>query len=144
MLWYDADIIVGSKLHPVSQVEYPFFRKVLSWGYRSINRILFGLKIRDTQVGMKFYKRKVVEDVFPKLLVKQFAFDVETLAVANALGYTRIFDAPIKLKYNKSSTIDNKKYWKVVWNMLWDTAAVYYRITYLHYYQKQVTKRRTK
>lgn len=138
MEWYDADIIVGSKLHPVSQVEYPFFRRILSWGYRTINRVLFGLKIRDTQVGMKFYKRKVVEEVFPKLLVKRFAFDVETLAVANALGFTRIYDAPIKLKFNNASTIDTIAYWKVVWNMLWDTAAVFYRIHILHYYQKQV------
>lgn len=136
MLWYDADIIVGSKLHPVSQVEYPFHRKILSWGYREINRLLFGLKIRDTQVGIKFYKRKVVEDVFPKLLVKRFAFDVETLAVANALGYNRIYDAPVKLKFGNTSSISMWKYWKVVWNMLWDTSAVFYRIKILHYYQK--------
>jgi glycosyltransferase involved in cell wall biosynthesis len=136
MLWYDADIIVGSKLHPVSQVEYPLHRKILSWGYRTINRVLFGLKIRDTQVGIKFYKRKVVEDVFPKLLVKNFAFDVETLAVANALGYHRIYDAPVKLTFGKDSSITLQKYWRVVWNMLWDTAAVFYRIKILHYYQK--------
>lgn len=135
MLWYDADIIVGSKLHPVSKVEYPLFRKILSWGYRSINRVLFGLKIRDTQVGIKFYKREVVQNVFPKLLVKQFAFDVETLAVANALGFTRIFDAPIKLKFNHDSSISTKKYWKVVRSMLWDTLAVCYRIKIRRYYQ---------
>lgn len=133
MLWYDADIIVGSKLHPVSQVEYPFFRKVLSWGYRTINRILFGLKIRDTQVGIKLYKRKVVEDVFPKLLVKQFAFDVETLAAAHSLGYKKIYDAPIKIKF-KQGSINSKSYWGIVWSMLWDTAAVFYRIRFLNYY----------
>lgn len=136
MIWYDADIIVGSKLHPVSQVQYPPFRKILSWGYRSINRVLFGLKVKDTQVGIKLYKREVVEKVFPKLLVKQFAFDVETLAVAHALGFKRIYDAPIKLQFGKGSTIKSNTYWKVVWNMLWDTAAVFYRIKIKHYYQK--------
>lgn len=138
MIWYDADIIVGSKLHPVSQVEYPPFRKILSWGYRSITRILFGLKIRDTQVGIKLFKREVVENVFPKLLVKQFAFDVETLAVAHALGYTRIYDAPIKLIYNGRSSISDKKYWKIVLSMLIDTSAVFYRIRIRRYYQKLV------
>lgn len=141
MLWYDADIIVGSKLHPVSQVEYPFYRKILSWGYREINRFLFGLRIRDTQVGIKFYRRKVVEDVFPKLLVKKFAFDVETLAVANALGYTRIYDAPVKLKFSGSSSITLNKYWRVVLSMLWDTAAVFYRIRILRYYQRKKDSR---
>ncbi len=29
-LWYNADIAIASKLHPVSQVDYPFQRKVLS------------------------------------------------------------------------------------------------------------------
>lgn len=136
MIWYDADVIVGSKLHPVSQVEYPFFRKVLSWGYRSINQTLFGLKVKDTQVGIKLFKREVVEKVLPKLLVKQFAFDVETLAVAHALGFKRIFDAPIKLKFDPNSSITNKKYIKTVWNMLWDTSAVFYRIKIRRYYQK--------
>jgi glycosyltransferase involved in cell wall biosynthesis len=41
MIWYDADIIVGSKLHPVSQVNYPLYRKILSWGYRTFTSILF-------------------------------------------------------------------------------------------------------
>lgn len=136
MIWYDADIIVGSKLHPVSQVEYPPFRKLLSWGYRSITRTLFGLRVRDTQVGIKLYKREVVEKVFPKLLVKQFAFDVETLAVAYAIGFKRIYDAPVRLSMVVSkSSMNWKKYWKVVWNMLWDTAAVFYRIKIKDYYQ---------
>src|SRR6185437_4638949 len=46
MEWYNADIIVGSKLHPVSKVEYPFYRTVLSWGYRLFTMTLFGFKVR--------------------------------------------------------------------------------------------------
>src|SRR6266404_9025809 len=47
MVWYNADIIVGSKLHPASKVDYPFYRTVMSWGYRTLTRVLFGFKIRD-------------------------------------------------------------------------------------------------
>ncbi len=32
--WYDADIIVGSKRHPASKVEYPWQRRALSIGYQ--------------------------------------------------------------------------------------------------------------
>jgi glycosyltransferase involved in cell wall biosynthesis len=136
MDWYNADVIVGSKLHPVSQVTYPPIRRVLSWGYRIFTRLLFGFKIRDTQVGLKIFKRKVVKEVFPKLLVKKFAFDVEILAVAYSLGYTRIYEAPVRLTFG-SSNITSKNLWKIILHMLWDTLAVYYRIKILNYYKKE-------
>lgn len=140
MLWYDADIIVGSKMHPVSQVDYPAYRKVLSWGYRTFTRLLFGFKVRDTQAGIKFYKSKVVKDVFPRLLVKNFAFDVEILALAYALGYKRIYEAPIKLKFKGVSSITSKSMWNIVFRMLLDTLAVFYRIRVLKYYRKNNKK----
>src|SRR5579883_2382685 len=43
-LWTDADIVIGSKLHPLSNVSYPWQRKILSVGYRLFIRTLFGLK----------------------------------------------------------------------------------------------------
>lgn len=133
---HDADIIIGSKLNPDSIVSYPIQRKILSWGYRTFTHLLFGFDVRDTQVGLKFFKKRVVRDVFPRLLVKQFAFDVETLAVAYKLGYTRIYEAPIKLNFRGSGSITSTSFWRVIFWMLWDTAAVFYRLKILHYYDK--------
>ncbi len=140
MIWYDADIIVGSKLHPVSKVNYPGYRKVLSWGYRTFTRLLFGFKLRDTQTGIKFYKSKVVKDVFPRLLVKTFAFDVEILALSYALGYRRIFEAPIKLNFKGANSITSSTLWLVVAHMIWDTMSVFYRVRILKYYRKRNKK----
>ncbi len=140
MLWYDADIIVGSKMHPVSKVNYPFYRKTLSWGYRTFTRLLFGFKLRDTQTGIKFYKAKVVRDVFPRLLVKNFAFDVEVFALSYALGYRRIYEAPIKLKFRGASSITSITMWKIIALMMWDTLAIYYRIRIKKYYRKSNKK----
>ena len=137
--WYKADIIVGSKMHPVSKVKYPLSRKFLSWGYRILVRFLFGLSIRDTQVGMKFYRKDVIEKVLPRLLVKRYAFDIEILAVSHMLGYKRIFEAPIELDF-KQSSITSSNYWHVVIHMLWDTIAVYYRLNILHYYDGSMSK----
>lgn len=133
--WYNADIIIGSKLHPASKVVYPWQRKIISYGYRLLVKVLFGLSIRDTQVGMKFYKRKVLEDVLPRLLVKAYAFDIELLAVAYRLAYKKIYEAPIELELDfKKSSITSKNFWKVILLTLWDTLAVYYRMKILKYY----------
>lgn len=134
--WYNADIIVGSKRHQVSKVKYPWQRKILSFGYQMLVYILFGLKVKDTQVGMKFFRRQVLEKVLPRLLVKKFAFDVEILAVANYLGFKRIFESPvdIKLRFGGTSTITSQKFLQEVFAMLVDTLAVFYRVKILNYY----------
>lgn len=133
--WKKADIVIGSKLHHESKVQYPCVRKILSWGYQQIIKILFHLNIRDTQVGMKLYRRQVLEDVLPRLLVKKFAFDIEILAVAHHLGYTKIYEAPIELDFSHvKSSITSGKTWLVILNMLKDTLAVFYRLRILQYY----------
>src|SRR3989338_1893289 len=141
--WYKADIIVGSKRHPASKVIYPWQRKVLSIGYQFLAWILFGLKIKDTQVGMKFFRREVLEKVLPRLLVKAFAFDIEILAVANSLGYNRIFEAPVEinLKFGGTSTVTNKKFLKTVFLMVWDTLAVFYRLRIIRFYSGKNRRR---
>ncbi len=137
MQWYNADVIVGSKLHSASKVNYPFYRKILSWGYRFFTRMLFGFKVRDTQVGLKFFKRDVIKAVLPRLLVKTYAFDIEILAVAYALGYTRIYEAPVEIDFKTgASTISSRRLWKIIIMMLWETVTVFYRLHIVHYYTK--------
>lgn len=145
MALLDADIVIGSKLHPDSVVSYPLQRKILSWGYRTMTRLLFGFAIRDTQVGLKLFRREVVSDVFPRLVVKRFAFDVEVLAVSYARGYKKIYEAPVKLTFNWGSTIANitsNSFWKVIFLMLWDTWAVFYRLKMLRFYETPIVKKR--
>lgn len=136
MEWKNAHIVVGSKLHPDSKVNYPRSRKILSWGYRTIVKILFRFDVNDTQVGLKVFRKNVAKDVFPRIVVKRFAFDVEVLAVARMRGYKRIYEAPIKLDF-KQGSITNSNFWKIAFLTLWDTLAVFYRMNILHYYNKK-------
>jgi ABC-type Fe3+/spermidine/putrescine transport system ATPase subunit len=76
------DFAIGSKRHPESVVHYPWSRRLASRCYQALNRLLFRLDVRDTQVGLKLFRREVAEDVVPLLLVKRFAFDLELLAGA--------------------------------------------------------------
>lgn len=137
MDWYNADIIVGSKRHPVSRVNYPFLRKILSFGYHLGVRILFGLDLSDTQSGIKIFKREVVEKILPKLLVKTYAMDIEMLAVAKYLGFERIYEGPIEVTFNKLTSLIK---WSTSFWMAWDTAAVFYRLHILHYYDDKNKK----
>lgn len=147
MQWYKADIIVGSKRHPASKVDYPFIRKIYSFGYQVLVYLLFWLKVRDTQTGLKVYRRKVLEDVLPRLIVKQYAFDVELLAVSHYLGYVRIYESPVEVDWGKDSAGTRFKGFlfldKFVRCMLIDTFAVYYRMHVLKYYDNH-SKRKWK
>ena len=140
--WYKADIIVGSKRHPASRVRYPWQRKILSFGYQTIVRILFRLNVRDTQVGLKFLRREVVEKVLPRLLIKAWAFDVEMLAVARSLGYKRIYEAPVELKmeFGGGSVLTSRKFINTIIGFILDTMAVYYRLYIIHYYDNRNKK----
>lgn len=131
MEWYKADIVVGSKRHPASKVSYPLLRRIYSTGYQILCSLLFGLTIKDTQVGLKIFKSNIITDIMPRLLIKRWAFDIEMLAVANYLGYKKIYESPIELRHVKFNSNVNRK---VVFNMLWDTCAVFYRMHILHYY----------
>jgi glycosyltransferase involved in cell wall biosynthesis len=136
MFWYDSDIIVGSIRHSASKVKgYPLKRKILSWGYHTLTKILFGLNITDCQRGIKVFKRQVLDDTLDRLLVKQYAFDIEMLAVAKRMGYENIHDGPVEMDANKMNYSSVKA--STVFNMFKDTLAVFYRLNILHYYEKQ-------
>ena len=134
--WYNADIICGSKRHPASQVKYPMSRKILSFGYQLLVRLMFNLQIRDTQAGLKIFRRRVLEKILPRLLVKQYAFDLEILTVASRLGYKRIYEAPIKLSYNFSD-LTHASTIRMIYKILIDTLAIFYRLHILRYYDKK-------
>lgn len=131
MEWYKADIIVGSKRHPVSRVNYPLLRHILSVGYHGVVKLLFGLPLKDTQSGIKIFRRKVLDKVLPRLLVKKYAMDIEMLAVANYLGFSRIYEAPIEVKFDRRTSAIS---WDTVLKMAWDSLAIFYRLRVLRYY----------
>jgi glycosyltransferase involved in cell wall biosynthesis len=129
----DCDAVIGSKRHPQSQVSYPPFRRFQSAVYQVLVRVLFGLDTRDTQTGLKLFRREVLEQALPMLAIKRFAFDLELLVVARFLGFRKICEAPIKLDHKFESTVNLGS----AFNVLWDTAAIFYRLRILRYYQRR-------
>jgi glycosyltransferase involved in cell wall biosynthesis len=130
---FDCDAVVGSKRHPMSNVQYPAARRFQSLMYQLLIRTLFRIKVRDTQTGLKLFRRTVLEEVVPLLAIKRFAFDLELLVVARQLGYKKVMEAPVDLNYAFESTADLK----ATWHVLWDTAAIFYRLRVLRFYARR-------
>ena len=140
MEWYKADIIVGSKRHPASYVKYPIVRKFLSYGYYFLVKFLFNIKIRDTQAGIKIFRKKTLETILPRLMERQFAGDLEMLVAADTLGFNRIYEAPIKLDYHLGP-VTSAATLKSIKGILIDTLAIFKRKNIIRHYQKKPLKR---
>jgi glycosyltransferase involved in cell wall biosynthesis len=124
------DIILGSKRHPQSVVQYPPLRRVWSWGYQQLIRALFHLSVQDTQVGIKLVRRDVVAAVLPRMVERRFAFDLELFVVARDLGYDRLVEVPVRIEERFGSTISLR----TVAEILRDTLAVFCRLRLRHFY----------
>jgi len=133
----NADVVIGSKRHPLSRVNYPRKRRLYSTVYYGIIRALFGLPVRDTQTGLKVFRREVVQRVFPRILAKRFAFDIEVLANVHRLGY-KIVDAPVTLEFQRPF---GRIHWSDIRNILLDTGAIFYRMYILRYYDRAMEGR---
>ncbi len=127
-----SDVVIGSKRHPDSKLKYPLKRRIVSAGYFFLVKLLFRMPLRDTQTGLKLFRREVLKAVFPKVLVKRYAFDLELLALAHHLGF-RISEAPVIVEYRgKFGHIGLRS----VFNIWWDTMAVFYRLHIKRYYDQ--------
>ena len=127
-----ADIVVGSKRHRHSVVQYPWHRRFVSWVYFSLVRLFIGLPITDTQTGMKLFRREVLGEALGRMLVKTYAFDLELLAIAHQRG-AKIAEAPVVIRFgNKFGALRAS----TVKTMALDSLAVFYRLRVLRYYAK--------
>lgn len=69
--------------------------------------------IKDTQAGFKIFTGQATDDIFPRLTIDRFGFDVEALAVARKLGYA-IAERPIRWVNDPSTTVSGKAYLEVL------------------------------
>ncbi|MCG2796577.1 MAG: glycosyltransferase [Actinomycetia bacterium] len=126
----DADIVIGSKRHPDSQLKYPLIRKFYSTVYYLLIWLLFRLPIKDTQTGIKLFRREVLTRAFPRIVSKKYALDLELMVVAHNMGY-RISEAPINLSFQRE--YGRIKWFDIRWIIV-DTMAIFYRLYFLRYY----------
>jgi dolichol-phosphate mannosyltransferase len=124
-----ADLVVGSKRHPESPPPaagqaFPLSRRILSAFYFLFVKQMFHLPVRDTQAGLKLFRRHVLRDVLPKVRTTRFTFDLDVLVNAHRAGY-QVAEAPVVARFLRAS---NRLTLRDVVRMWVDTLALYYRV----------------
>uniref|UniRef100_A0A1L8E2Q5 Dolichyl-phosphate beta-glucosyltransferase n=1 Tax=Nyssomyia neivai TaxID=330878 RepID=A0A1L8E2Q5_9DIPT len=84
----DKAVVIGSRAHleQDSIAQRSLFRTILMYGFHTLVWA-FGVRgIKDTQCGFKLFTRSAARVLFQLMHVERWAFDVEILFLAQALG----------------------------------------------------------
>ncbi len=82
-----ADIVIGSRsLYSRLTGELAIIRPLMGRSFNWIVRSALGLPFRDTQAGLKGFRREAAECLFRKSNVSGFSFDAEILFLARKCG----------------------------------------------------------
>ncbi len=118
-----VDIVIGSKMHPDSQVEYPFVRKVMSMGYYCFIKALFGLKLKDTQTGIKLFRTDVAKYIMKRVRTSGYSFDIETMAIADKAGF-KIVEMPVVVNFSRNKDSKSKIKLRSIYDMVRDSLRI--------------------
>lgn len=120
-----ADVAIGSRAVDGARIveHQPFWRE---WSGRVFNRLLRLAAIgglHDTQCGFKLLRGDVARELFPRLTIERFAYDVELLWLAERSGY-RIREVGVEWRNDASSRV---RLWRDGPRMLLDVARFRWR-----------------
>jgi glycosyltransferase involved in cell wall biosynthesis len=90
-------IVIASRALPSSRVELhqAWWRETSGKSFNALVRFLSGLSFRDTQCGFKLFTGEASRAVFGLARSDGFAFDVEVLMIARALGLS-VLEHPVR------------------------------------------------
>lgn len=128
----EYDMVIASKRNHLSTYEAPLMRKFLSAAFNALVDAMMGLKVSDTQTGLKAFKTDSIKRIMQFVTVRRYAFDVELLVVAKLLDL-RIVEMPVSVKLDKMFKAKNILY------MLVDLLGIFYRYRIIKWYQKNLS-----
>ena len=125
--WYHKgfDVVFGSR--GSARSNFPWYRKLMSFGFRVVRQTFLLRSVSDTQCGFKSMKTKVAKEIFPRLSVLNkksktsgwnvSAFDVELLFLAEKKGY-QLKEVDVSWQDEDISTSKGKNFIKESTDML--------------------------
>ena len=80
----EYDLIIGSRhaKDSVIKKKQPALRVFIGWCCRQLVKMVFHVKLKDTQCGFKAIRTSVAKQITEKQLIDKFAFDVEYIYIA--------------------------------------------------------------
>ncbi len=121
-----ADMVIGNRRHdgsdytaPVRLFGFLYRRHLAGQLFNTFVRAVVQLGFRDTQCGLKAFRRTCLARLAPALNADGFALDVEMLLVARALD-VRLIEVPVHVRYEsaKSSVALVRSAWAVASELL--------------------------
>ena len=101
----DKAMVIGSRtLHPEGYAGYTLLRKLASETYIKVLNVVGGFRLSDSQCGCKAYRGAAAEAIFARTETKGFAFDFETILLAQKLGFG-ILEMPVKIVNHRDSKV---------------------------------------
>jgi len=101
-----CDLVIGDRTLS-SSAYYSKTSLLRSLGSKIFSKIVFGLSsspIKDTQCGIKGFKKEIAKALFTRTRINGFAIDVELLYLAKLFNY-KICSIPVQLRNNTESTV---------------------------------------
>jgi dolichyl-phosphate beta-glucosyltransferase len=103
-------IVVGNRRLPDSVyvvnntlIRYVYRRHLIGKAFNVLVRRLFGLRIHDTQSGLKGFERQVASRVFANVYTDGFLFDIEIFIRAKRLGIP-VLEIPVHVTYTSDDS----------------------------------------
>jgi glycosyltransferase involved in cell wall biosynthesis len=102
-----CDCVVASRWMGGSQIaaRQSAFRRILGRGFNTCVRVLFGLRLWDTQCGAKLFRHETLLEILDDVETADFAFDVDLLYAAHRRGH-RIREVPTVWRERAGSKVD--------------------------------------
>jgi len=89
------DVAVGSRLADASRITRSLKRRVLTRGYNTLIKAMFGTRFSDAQCGFKAVSHEAAQRIVPLIEDNNWFFDTELLILSEKMGY-RVKDVPVK------------------------------------------------
>lgn len=102
-----GDVAIGSRAlaGDNTRVQARFYRRIIGRTFHFLVELLTVRGFQDTQCGFKLFRAAAAQDLFSRMRMDGFSFDVEVLLMARRGGYT-VAEVPVNWEHQPGSRVN--------------------------------------